>query len=542
MGSIDKPPGDEGMVHAAPDVVHRVKEVGGWVLAATIMGSSMTFIDGTAVIVALPVLQAELNTTVVGVQWVVEAYTLFLAALLLVGGSLGDRFGRRRIFATGVALFAAASVWCGIAPDAYQLIIARAVQGVGGALLVPGSLAIITAFFEEQQRGSAIGTWAGFSAVTAALGPILGGWLTENISWRWIFFINVPLAVMVLGILFWRVPESRDEEASVKLDWWGALLTTIGLGAIVYGLIESANLGLGNPVVISALATGTVALIAFIVVESRSPAAMMPLALFRSRTFSGANALTLLLYAALAGALFFFPFNLMQVQGYSPTAAGAAFLPLTLVIFLLSRWAGGLVNRCGAKLPLTIGPVIAAMGYLLLAIPGIGGSYWATFFPGILVLGLGMGVIVAPLTTTVMGAVPLRQAGLASGINNAVSRVAWLLSIAVMGILVLHSFNSGLDTRLTTIEMSPEVRQMLDEQRIKLAGAKISAGVSSEVSKALERAIAESFVTSFRWVMLIAAALAFASAFSALAVIEGKKTCAPDAIDPSNEEGCERSH
>ncbi len=542
MGSIDKPPGDEGMVHAAPDVAPRVKGVGGWVLAATIMGSSMTFIDGTAVIVALPVLQAELHTTVVGVQWVVEAYTLFLAALLLVGGALGDRFGRRRIFATGVALFATASVWCGIAPDAYQLIIARAVQGVGGALLVPGSLAIITAFFEEQQRGSAIGTWAGFSAVTAALGPILGGWLTENISWRWIFFINVPLAVIVLGILFWRVPESRNEEASVKLDWWGALLATIGLGAIVYGLIESANLGLGNSVVISALVTGTVALIAFIVVESRSPAAMMPLALFRSRTFSGANALTLLLYAALAGALFFFPFNLMQVQGYSPTAAGAAFLPLTLVIFLLSRWAGGLVNRCGAKLPLTIGPVIAAMGYLLLAIPGIGGSYWTTFFPGILVLGIGMGVSVAPLTTTVMSAVPLHQAGLASGINNAVSRVAWLLSIAVMGILVLHTFNSGLDTRLTTIEMSPEVRQMLDEQRIKLAGAKISTGVSSEVSKALERAIAESFLTSFRWVMLIAAALAFASAFSALAAIEGKKTCAPDAIGPSNEEGCGRSH
>jgi EmrB/QacA subfamily drug resistance transporter len=484
----------------------------------------MAFIDGTAVTVVLPVLQTELSATVAGLQWVVEAYTLFLAALILVGGALGDRFGRRRIFAIGVALFATASVWCGLAPGVGQLILARAVQGVGGALLVPGSLAIISASFSEEQRGRAFGTWSAFTAITAALGPILGGWLAENVSWRWIFFINAPLAIIVIGILFWRVPENRDEQASVKLDWWGALLATIGLGTIVYGLIESANLGLGHPTVLSALAVGVVGLIAFILVEAGSQRAMMPLALFRSRTFSGANLLTFLLYAALGAAMFFFPFNLIQVQGYSPTAAGAAFLPLILIIFLLSRWAGGLVNRLGAKLPLMVGPFVAAIGYVLLALPGIGGSYWTTFFPGVVILGLGMAICIAPLTTTVMSAVESRQAGLASGINNAVTRTAWLLSIAIIGIFVLHTFGSNLDSRLATLDIPLEVHQLLEGQRIKLAGAEIPGGLSSDISAAVKRAIGESFVAGFRWVMVISAGLALASALIAVLTIENKKS------------------
>ncbi len=506
-----------------PPAAPSASAAGSWILAATIIGSSMVFIDGTVVHVALPVLQAEMNATVAEVQWIIEAYMLFLAALLLVGGTLGDRFGRRRIFAAGVALFAVASLWCGLAPNLEQLIVARAIQGVGGALLVPGSLAIITVSFNKEQRGRAIGTWSGFTTITAALGPVLGGWLIENVSWRWIFFINIPLAMITLGILFRRVPESCDEETSVKLDWWGAVLATAGLGAIVYGLIESTNLGLGHLIVLSALLIGAISMIAFIFLEARSPSAMMPLSLFRSRTFSGANLLTLFLYSALGGALFFFPFNLIQVQGYSATAAGAAFLPLILIIFLLSRWAGGLVNRYGPKVPLIIGPLIAAFGYVLLAVPGIGGSYWKTFFPGVVILGLGMAISIAPLTTAVMGSVALRQAGLASGVNNAVSRVAMLLSIAVMGILALNAFNRSLDERLATLEISPKIQQMLDGQRIKLAGAEIPTGVSNEVSAALERAIDESFVTSFRRVMLTAAGLALASAFSALVAIEGKR-------------------
>ncbi|MCH7761345.1 MFS transporter, partial [candidate division TA06 bacterium] len=355
-------------------------------------------------------------------------------------------------------------------------------------------------------------------------GPVLGGWLIENASWRWVFFINVPLSVVVLIILFWRVPESRDEEGPKRLDWWGVMLVTIGLGGIVYGLIESANLSLSHPLVLSALAVGTIALLAFLIVEGRNPWPMMPLRLFRSRNFSGANLLTLFLYAALAGALFFVPFNLIQVQGYSATAAGAAFLPLILILFLLSRWAGGLVGRYGAKLPLTVGPSIAAVGFVLFAVPGIGGSYWTTFFPAFLVLGLGMAVSVAPLTTTVMGAVAEHRSGIASGINNAMSRTAGLLAIAVLGIIVLNVFNRSLDTRLTELQIPREVQHTFDDQRIKLAGAEVSGDLGDELKGVLENAIAESFVDSFRLVMYIAAGLSLMGALTAWLMIEGGKS------------------
>lgn len=522
MANIVKQPCDEGVIRAKPCTAPCSRNVGKWVLAATIFGSSMAVIDGTVVNVALPTLQAQLNATVTDVQWIVESYALFLAALILVGGSLGDYFGRRRIFAYGVALFALASVWCGLSPNVNQLIIARAVQGIGGALLVPGSLAIISASFSGEQRGRAIGTWSGFTAITSAMGPVLGGWLVENASWRWIFFLNVPLAVIVLGIVFWRVPESRDETNSGRLDWWGAALATSGLGALVYGLIESSNLGLIHPLVLSCIAVGVLILSAFIFVEANSRAPMMPLSVFKSRTFSGANLLTLLLYSALGGVLFFFPFNLIQVQGYSATAAGAAFLPFILIMFLLSRWSGGLVSRYGAKLPLTFGPVIAAVGFALFAVPEIGGSYWTTFFPAIAVLGVGMAISVAPLTTTVMGAVKVSQAGIASGINNAVSRTAGLLAIAIFSIIVLNVFNRSLDRRLATLGVPLEVQQMLAQERIKLAGAEIPAGLGADIRATLKEVIALSFVDSFRLIMFIAVVLALASAIVALLMIKPK--------------------
>jgi len=492
----------------------------------------MVFIDGVIVNVALPVLQANFNATLSDARWIVATYALFLAALLLVGGSLGDRFGRRRIFVYGVVLFASASAWCGLAPDVEQLIVARAIQGIGGALIVPGSLAIIGASFSERRRGEAIGIWSGFSAIAAGLGPVLGGWLVDHISWRWAFLINIPLAVIVLLITLWRLPESRDEQEVATLDWWGAVLITVGLGLLVYGLIESTNLGFDHPLIVIALALSAIALLGFLATEARSRAPMMPLTLFHSRTFSGTNVLTLLLYAALAGTMFFFPFNLVQVQGYTATAAGSAFLPFVLIMFALSRWSGGLVRRYGAKLPLMIGPAIAALGFALFAIPSIGGSYWTTFFPAVVVLGFGMALSVAPLTTTVMAVVPSHHAGLASGINNAASRVAALLSFALSSMIVLHIFNYNLDRHLQTIELAPQIRQSIDEQRVQLANIEVPAGPSQNVSAALEQAIDRAFVTSFRVSVLISAALALASTLSAWLMIEGKTPWADDVTMP----------
>jgi EmrB/QacA subfamily drug resistance transporter len=526
MANFVKAPCDEGVIRSAPRYTPCAPNVGRWVLVATILGSSMAFIDGSVVNVALPVIQRDLNATTSDVQWIVEAYSLFLAALILVGGSLGDHFGRRRIYATGILIFTFASIWCGVAPNVLQLILARAIQGIGGALLVPGSLAIISASFSADQRGRAIGTWSGFTSITSVVGPVLGGVLVQYASWRWVFFLNVPLAAIVLGVVFWRVPESRDESASGRLDWWGTALVTLGLGAIVYGLIQAGSFSFGSPIVLSTLAVGIVALVAFLLVEARTRAPMVPLTLFRSHTFSGANLLTLLLYGALSGLTFFLPFNLILVQGYSPTFAGAAFVPFILIMFLLSRWAGGLVNRYGAKLPLVVGPIITATGFALFALPGIGsgaGSYWITFFPAVVVMGVGMVITVAPLTTAVMGAVEASHAGIASGINNAVSRTAGLLAIAVLGIVVLAAFNSNLDGQLATLHLTPVVRHLIDAQRIKLAGIQIPAEVSGEAQVALKRAIDESFVSAFRLVALICAGLAVASGFSAWLLIEGKK-------------------
>src|SRR6185503_8547287 len=488
--------------------------MGRWVLAATILASSMAFIDGTVVNVALPFLQTDFNATAIGIQWVVEAYSLFLSALLLVGGSLGDRYGRRRIFNVGVAVFAIASALCGFAANIEQLIVARAVQGIGGAMLVPGSLALISASFREKERGKAIGTWSGFSAMTTAIGPVLGGWLVEHWSWRAAFLLNLPLALAVLVISIWKVPESREKNHHGRLDWPGAALATLGLGGLVYGLIESPRLGFSNPLVLSTLIGGAVCLALFVLNEARAKNPMVPLKLFRRRDFAGANVLTLLLYAALGGTFFFFTLNLIQIQHYSATAAGATLLPFVVIMFSLSRWSGGLIERFGARLPLTVGPIIASVGFALYAIPAVSDNYWTSFFPAVVVQGLGMAISVAPLTTTVMSSVGEEQAGVASGINNAVSRTAGLLAIAVFGVVMLHAFSKTLARRMNEIQLDDQLIHSVYEQRVKLAGLEIPPNADPATQEKVKGAVADSFVSGFRMVMLISAALALASGVS----------------------------
>lgn len=491
-----------------------VSASGGWILAATILGSSMAFIDSTVVNVALPVLQRDLHATAADLQWVVEAYALFLAALILVGGALGDRFGRRRIYAIGIALFALASVWCGLAPNATQLIIARSVQGIGGALLTPGSLAIISASFPAAGRGRAIGTWSGFTTITSALGLVLGGFLIQ-FSWRWIFFINLPLAVIALFLIFLHVPETRDMADQGPLDIPGAALATLGLGGIVFGLITAGAEGFGQPQVVSALALGVAALVAFVVVEARTSHPMMPLSVFQSRTFSGANLLTLLLYGALGGALYFMPFDLQQLHGYTPLQAGISLVPFTIIMFSLSRWAGGLITRYGAKLPLIIGPSLAGVGFLLFARTGLNGDYWTQFFPAIVALGLGMTITVSPLTTAVLGAISQDRAGIASGVNNAVARAASLLAIAAFGIVVAQIFAGAVTQHLATLHLDPAVQQAVQAQRDKLLGAQIPSGLTAAVHQSIQQALNAAFIAGFRAAMLTGAGLAFVSALVA---------------------------
>lgn len=523
MIGLSRTPCDEGVVRGgAQDRLGCAERAKPWVLAATILGSSMAFIDGSVVSVALPAIQTDLATSVRGAQWIVNAYMLLLGALILIGGAAGDRFGRRRVFALGIAVFTAASIACGLAPDTITLIAARAVQGIGGALLVPSSLAIISAAFSEAERGRAIGTWAGFSALTTAFGPVLGGWLVDVWSWRAIFLVNVPIALIALAIAFRRVPESRDDADAASVDWQGGLLATAGLGAIAYGLTEASELGWVRVEVYGSLLAGVLVLAAFVRAEARTTAPMMPLALFRSARFSGTNAMTLLLYFALSGAMFFVPFNLIAIQGYSATLAGAAFLPFTLIMGGLSRWSGALIDHYGARKPLIVGPIIAAAGFALFAAPGIGGSYWTGFFPAMTVLGLGMTVSVAPLTTTVMGAVADRHAGVASGINNATARIAGLLAVALLGAVAVGAFRAALDDRLTATQVPPETRRVLQAEVPKLAEAQVPPQIAGAERQVLERALHESFVQSFRLTMLIAAALALLSALCAALTIRPK--------------------
>jgi EmrB/QacA subfamily drug resistance transporter len=489
-----------------------------WALLAAILGSSMAFLDGTVVNVALPVMQRSLGATVGQLQWVVEAYALMLASLVLVGGALGDRLGRRAVFTAGVITFGVGSAACGAAPGIAFLIGARAFQGTGAALLVPGSLALINSSFPAEERGRAIGTWSAWSAITAAIGPVAGGWVATHASWRWLFLFNLPIATAVVALAATRVEESRDPDGPKRLDFAGAALATLGLGLVVYALIDAGPTALTSHRAVTLIALGAASLAAFVIVEARVAAPMVPLGLFRSRAFAGANLLTLCLYAALGGAMFFVPFNLIQVQGYTAAAAGAALLPFVLLVAALSRRAGALATRLGPRPLLVGGPLIAAVAFLLLMRAGIGGGYWRAFFPAIVALGLGMGLTVAPLTAAVMAAVDERHAGLASGINNAAARTAGLLAVAALGVLLLHRFDRSLDGALAALELPPSVMRAVDQQRSRLGGADFTA-LPAASRAPVRAAFEEAYLSGFRALMLACAALAALGGSAGLLVI-----------------------
>lgn len=479
---------------------------GRWVLVATILGSSMVFIDGSAVNVVLPVLQADLHADAVQVQWVVVGYTLFLSALMLAGGSLGDHYGRRRMFVAGTIVFALASMTCGLAPNAGALVAARCVQGVGSAMLTPGSLALIGANFDERSRGKAIGTWSSVTAVMAALGPGLGGFLAQHVSWRAIFFINIPLAIGVVAVALLRVPESRDRERVHHVDWLGALACTAGLGSMAYGLTFAST---------TWTVAGIVLLAVFIWIEARSRSPLVPLALFRSATFSGVNVLTLLLYGALSGALFFLPFEMIQIDGYAPTAAGFAFLPFIAILFALSPASGTLMPKIGARSMLVVGPIVAGAGFFLLGLAGGRVDYWTAYLPAILTLGLGMGITVAPLTTTAIDSADADRMGVASAVNNAVSRVAGMLAIAGLGALVLAVFSSGLGRELASVGVPASTARAVVASSASLAATQAPPRSSPAVSVLVRRAVEGAYLGAYRFAMMLCAALAVAGALVA---------------------------
>lgn len=486
---------------------------GSWILAATVLGSSMDYIDGTVVTVALPNIQSLLGATGAQAQWVVESYTLFLAALLLTGGSLGDRFGLRKIFLSGIVLFAIASLGCGFAQGIGQLLFARCLQGIGGALLVPNSLALLSSEFEGADRARAIGTWSGFGAIMAALGPVVGGWVVQHASWRLAFFLNIPIAIASIWITLTKVPNRARNASASPLDVKGAMLVTAGLASVTYSMLEWSN---GHLLSRMAGAAGLVVLVLFVITERRAKSPLIAPELFSNKTFAGANLLTFFLYGAMFATLFYLPLNLIQAQGYSPTQAGAAMLPMIFLMFLLSRWAGGLVQIWGSRVPLIVGPFVAALGYMLLARPGVGSAYWSSYFPAITILGLGMTISVAPLTTVVMSCVPGNRSGTASGINNAVSQMAALLALALSAPLFFASFSADLKKDLASSRVPAEVVTQVEGQQRQLGAIKTSDAQA-------KLAVNESFVGAFRLIVLLAAGSAVFAGITAAVTINDER-------------------
>ena len=496
---------------------------GRWIMVSAILASAMAFIDGTALNVILPSLQQSLHATGADLFWILNAYLLILAALILIGGSIGDKIGRKKVFMWGIFIFISGSAACGCSPGVLSLVLFRAIQGIGGALMIPGSLSLISSSINQQERGKAIGTWSAFTTVVTIGGPILGGALGDAGLWRYIFFINVPIGVVTLLMLWRKVKEIRSEDNNSALDFPGAITIALGLAMLTFGFLRIPAIGFNNRQIYTSLAGGLLLFIAFIVIEYKSKHPMMPLHLFTNCTFSGVNLLTFFLYAGLGAGMLFLSLNMVQVQGYSQLQSGLTFLPFTVLMISLARFAGSLADKHGPRLLLIIGPATAGAGLLLLSfVKQTNGpaDYWTTFFPGIIVFGLGISFTVAPLTAAVMGSVSDQFSGTASGVNNAMTRIANVFANAVFGALAVLLFSAALQRQLKDTNLSATEKQSVITQSANLGNAKAPANTDAYDKDIIEKAYHTSFIYSYAIIMRLSAVLAFSGALMSVIFIK----------------------
>jgi len=496
---------------------------GRWVMTATILASAMAFIDGTALNVVLPALQKSLNATGADLFWLLNAYLLILASLILVGGSLGDKLGRKKIYMIGIFVFIAGSAACGVAPNVNILIVCRVIQGIGGALMIPGSLSLISSSIDEKEKGKAIGTWSAVTTIVTLGGPILGGALADAGLWRYIFFINVPIGIIALLILWKKVAESKEDHADPALDYPGVITIALGLALLTFGSLRMPAVGLSNWQVYGSLSVGVLLLVMFVFIEKKSRHPMMPLHLFANKTFSGANLLTFFLYAGLGSGMLFLSLDLVQAQGYSQLESGLTFLPFTILMISLARAAGSYADKVGPRLMLIVGPAMAGVGLLVLSFVGQTDgpkSYWTTFFPGILLLGLGMSLTVAPLTTAVMRSVDDQFSGTASGVNNAMTRISNVFANAIFGALAVLLFAGSLSGRLNSVKLSAGEKKAVIGQAVNLGNAKVPEGMNGQDKAVINHAYRESFIDTYAVILRLSAGLAFLGALMTVLFIK----------------------